>query len=191
MVAGASDDHSAAKVWALIGGIASVLSILGWLGLNNVGELKDLVADSPPSSSSPAPYTSSPSDRIPDDSDTGEGNADEPDPEPSTPTPDPTEEAFEAISAGDCLAVYDTGRGGTTSVEWSVGAPPDPVSCAGEQAQVQVSAINTACPPAMGSRTGATGPPPPATPRSSASPASTTPTTAFSAGSPATRSPSP
>jgi hypothetical protein len=146
MVAGASDDHSAAKVWALIGGIASVLSILGWLGLNNVGELKDLVADSPPSSPSPAPYTSSPTVRIPDDSDTGEGSADEPDPEPSTPAPDPTEEAFEAISAGDCLAVHDTGRGGTTSVEWSVGAPPDPVSCAGEQAQVQVSAINTACP---------------------------------------------
>jgi hypothetical protein len=32
----------------------------------------------------------------------------------------------------------------------SVGAPPDPVSCAGEQAQVQVSAINTACPTGYG-----------------------------------------
>lgn len=190
-MAGATGDHSTAKVWALIGGIASVLSILGWLGLNNVGELKDLLADSLPSSSSPDPYTSSPTDRIPDDSDTGEWSADESGLEPSTPTPDPTEEAFEAISVGDCLAVHDTGRGGTTSVDWSVGAPPAPVSCAGEQAQVQVTAINTACPKAMASRTGATGPPPPATPRSSASPASTTPTTACSAGSPATRSPSP
>ncbi|MEU9568804.1 hypothetical protein AB0D62_02735 [Streptomyces massasporeus] len=134
-----------------------MLSILTWLGVSNAGELKDLVSDSPPSSSSPAPYTPSPTDPIPDDSDTGEGSvdtgeasADEPDPEPSTPAPDPTEEAFEAISVGDCLAVHDTGRGGTTSVDWSVGAPPDPVSCAGEQAQVQVTAINTACPTSYG-----------------------------------------
>ncbi|MFE8990481.1 hypothetical protein ACFYMI_22125 [Streptomyces collinus] len=35
-------------MWALIGGIASVLSILTWLGVSNAGELKDLVADSPP-----------------------------------------------------------------------------------------------------------------------------------------------
>ena len=150
-MAGASNDHSTAKLWTLVGGIASVLSILGWLGLSNAGELKDLLADSPPSSSSSAPYTSSPTDRIPDDSATGAGNADEPEPDPerSTPAPDPTEKRFKAISVGDCLAVYDTGRGGT-SVDWSVGAPPDPVSCAGEQAQVQVTSINTDCPTSYG-----------------------------------------
>jgi hypothetical protein len=135
---------------ALIGGIASVLSILTWLGVSNATELKDLLADSPSSSSSPAPSTSSPTVDIPDDPDISEGDAEEADPEPSTPTPDPTEEAFKAISAGDCLAVYDTGRGGTTSIDWSVDVPPDPVSCAGAQAQVQVTATDTACPTSHG-----------------------------------------
>ncbi|MFJ3207513.1 LppU/SCO3897 family protein [Streptomyces flaveolus] len=73
-----------------------------------------------------------------------------PPPSRPTPTPDPTEEAFKAISAGDCLAVYDTGRGGTTSIDWSVDAPPDPVSCADEQAQVRVTATDTACPTGYG-----------------------------------------
>ncbi|MEW1868021.1 hypothetical protein AB0420_07515 [Streptomyces caelestis] len=150
MVAGASNDHSTAKVLALIGGIASVLSILGWLGLNDAGELRDWLADSPSSGSSPAPHTSSPTDRVPDGSGTGEGSAGESGPEASTPAPDPTGEAFEALSVGDCLAVHDTGRGGTTSIDWSVGAPPDPVSCAGEQAQVQVTAVNTDCPTGYG-----------------------------------------
>jgi hypothetical protein len=147
-VAGASDDHSTAKLWALFGGIASVLSILTWLGVSNAAELKDLLADSPPSSSSPAPYTP-PTGHTRDYRDTSEGSTDS-DPEPSTPTPDPTEEAFKAISAGDCLAVYDTGRGGTTSIDWSVDVPPDPVSCAGEQALVQVTATDTACPTSYG-----------------------------------------
>ncbi|WP_158710963.1 hypothetical protein [Streptomyces albus] len=144
-MAGASSDHSTAKVLALVGGIASVLSILTWLGVSNATELKVLLADSQPSRSSPASYTPSPTVRIPDDPEIGEGNADEPDPEPPAPTPDPTEEAFQAISAGDCLAVYDTGRGGK-SIDWSADVPPDPVSCAGEQAQVQVTATDTACP---------------------------------------------
>ncbi|MFF3733391.1 hypothetical protein ACFYXM_24510 [Streptomyces sp. NPDC002476] len=137
-------------MWALFGGIASVLSILTWLGVSNAAELKDLLADSPPSSSSPAPYTPSSNAHTPDNPGTSEGGTDESDPEPSTPTPDPTEEAFKAISAGDCLAVYDTGRGGTTSIDWSVDVPPDPVSCAGEQAQVQVTATDTACPTSHG-----------------------------------------
>ncbi|MFI1422866.1 hypothetical protein ACH4VX_33845 [Streptomyces sp. NPDC020731] len=149
-MAGTPDDHSAAKWLALIGGIASVLSILAWLGVSNAAELKDLLADSPPSGSSPAPYTSSPAAPIPDDSDTSEWSTDESDPEPSTPTPDATEEAFAAISAGDCLAVHDTGRGGTTSIDWSVDVPPDPVSCAGEQTRVQVTATDTGCPTGYG-----------------------------------------
>jgi hypothetical protein len=146
-VAGASDDHSTAKVLTLIGGIASVLSILAWLGVNNLGELKDLLTDSPASSSSPAPYTPTPTVRIPDN---GERDTGEPKSEPSTPTPDPTGQAFEAISVGDCLPVHDTGRAGTTSVDWSVDVPPDPVSCAGEQALVQVTATDTDCPISYG-----------------------------------------
>lgn len=151
-MAGASDDHSTAKLWTLVGGIASVLSILAWLGVSNAAELKNLLADSPPPSSSPAPYVSSPAVHISDDPETTEESADDPDPdpEPSTPTPDPTEESFEAVSAGDCLAVYDTGRGGTTSIAWSAAVPPDPVSCADEQAQVQVTATDTACPTGRG-----------------------------------------
>lgn len=145
-MAGASDDHSTAKLWALLGGIASVLSILTWLGASNAAELKDLLADSPSSSSSPAPSTSSPTAHTRDDPGTSEGSTDKPSPEPSTPTPDPTEEAFKAISAGDCLTLYDTGRGGTTSINWSVDVPPGPVSCAGEQALVRATATNAACP---------------------------------------------
>ncbi|MFD6338620.1 hypothetical protein [Streptomyces sp. NPDC060131] len=140
-----------------------MLSILTWLGLSNAAELKELLADSSPSSSSPSPYTSSPTIYTPDrpdtddrpdtgdGPDTGEGSTDdEPGPEPSTPTPDPTEDAFKAISAGDCLAVYDTGRGGTTSIDWSVDVPPAPVSCADEQALVRVTATDTACPTSYG-----------------------------------------
>ncbi|MFE9621906.1 hypothetical protein [Streptomyces sp. NPDC006527] len=127
-----------------------MLSILTWLGVSNAGELKDLVADPPPSRSSPAPYTPSPTVRTPDDPNTGEWSAGESGPEPSTPDPEATEEAFQAISAGDCLAVYDTGRGGTAAVDWSVDVPPDPVSCADEQAQVQVTATDTACPTGFG-----------------------------------------
>ncbi|MFC9650229.1 hypothetical protein [Streptomyces sp. NPDC056937] len=147
-----------------------MLSILTWLGVSNATELKDLLADSPSSSSSPAPYRPSPTVYTPDTPDTeeggidtpdtgegstdtpdtGEGSTDESGPEPSRPTPDPTEEAFKAISAGDCLAVYDTGRGGTTSIDWSVDVPPDPVSCAGEQALVRVTATDTTCPTSYG-----------------------------------------
>ncbi|MFE9724147.1 hypothetical protein ACFYQ5_11285 [Streptomyces sp. NPDC005794] len=127
-----------------------MLSILTWLGASNAAELKDLLADSPPSSSSPAPYTPSPTVHTPVSPDTSEGSTDKSVPEPTTPTPDPTEEAFKAISAGDCLAVYDTGRGGTTSIDWSVDVPPGPVSCAGEQALVRVTATDTACPTSYG-----------------------------------------
>ncbi|KAF3468526.1 hypothetical protein [Streptomyces sp. Tu 3180] len=137
-------------MWALIGGIASVLSILAWLGVSNAAELKDLLAGSPPPSSSPTPYTPSPTVRTPDDPGTSKGSTAESATGPSTPSPDPTEEAFEAISAGDCLAVYDTGRGGTAGIDWSVDVPPDPVSCAGEQAQVQVTATDTDCPTGYG-----------------------------------------
>ncbi|MDT0545847.1 MULTISPECIES: hypothetical protein [Streptomyces] len=39
-----------------------------------------------------------------------------------TPAPDPTAEAFRAVSPGDCLAVYDTGRGDyNTGIPYRVG----------------------------------------------------------------------
>ncbi|MFB7374194.1 hypothetical protein ACFC0D_30600 [Streptomyces sp. NPDC056222] len=132
-----------------------MLSILAWLGVSNAAELKDLLAGSPSSSSSPAPHSPPPTVHPPDihgtsggstGEDTGGGSSGESAPAASTPAPDPTEEAFKAISAGDCLAVYDTGRGGTTSIDWSTDVPPDPVSCASEQALVKVTATDTACP---------------------------------------------
>ncbi|MEV7868505.1 hypothetical protein AB0P17_20950 [Streptomyces sp. NPDC088124] len=141
-----------------------MLSILAWLGVSDASELKDLLSDTPPSSSSPASDTPRPAGHAPDPPDPGEGSTDEPDPddpdtgagstdepapEPSTPTPDPTEQAFKAISAGDCLAVYDTGRGGTR-IDWSVDVPPSPVSCADDQALVRVSATDTVCPTSYG-----------------------------------------
>lgn len=154
IVADASDDHSTAKMWTLIGGIASVLSILAWLGVSNAAELKDLLVSSSPSSSSPAPYTPPSAPDTPDidhEPDVEEGNTDdESGPESPTVSPDPTEEAFKAISVSDCLAVYDTGRGGTTRIDWSADVPPDPVPCAGTRALVKVTATDTACPSGYG-----------------------------------------
>ncbi|MFJ2959387.1 serine/threonine-protein kinase [Streptomyces sp. NPDC087270] len=54
-----------------------------------------------------------------------------PAPTTTTPPPDPTEEAFKAVPVGDCLPVYDTGRGGST-IAWSASVPPSPVSCSGQ-----------------------------------------------------------
>ncbi|MFH8368390.1 protein kinase [Streptomyces sp. NPDC018031] len=67
--------------------------------------------------------------------DDASGGYDEPEPETSSPEPerDPTEEAFQAVSVGDCLPVFDTGRGGG-SIDWSAAVPPKPVSCGGEWA---------------------------------------------------------
>ncbi len=149
-MAGASDEHSTARLLALLGGITSVLSILAWLGVSNAAELKDLLADAPPSSASasasPTPNAPPSTVHAPGGSATGGDSTHTSDAEPSTPAPDPTEKAFKAISAGDCLAVYDTGHGGSANIDWSVDAPPDPVSCAAEQAQVKVTATDTACP---------------------------------------------
>lgn len=147
-MAGASDEHSTAKLLALLGGIASVLSILAWLGVSNAAELKDLLTDAPPASASASPTPNAPPSTVhaPGGSGTGGGSTHTSGAEPSTPAPGPTEKTFKAISAGDCLAVYDTGHGGSANIDWSVDAPPDPVSCAAEQAQVKVTATDTACP---------------------------------------------
>ncbi|MBU6529533.1 hypothetical protein ACFUIW_26140 [Streptomyces sp. NPDC057245] len=147
----ASGDHSTAKWLAVLGGLASVVSILAWLGLSDAAELKDLLTSSSPSSSSTTPYTPPSTADTTDDPGMKERNTDdESGPESPTPTPDPTEEAFKAVSVSDCLAVHDTGRGGATSIDWSSDAPPDPVPCADVRAQVQVTATDTDCPTGYG-----------------------------------------
>ncbi|WKX73163.1 serine/threonine-protein kinase [Streptomyces sp. XD-27] len=71
---------------------------------------------------------------------------------PTTPpAPDPTEEAFEAVSTGDCLPVHDTGFGGERTVKWSAELPPDPVSCGSGRALVRVTGTTGAqCPSGVG-----------------------------------------
>lgn len=63
----------------------------------------------------------------------------------SSPTaaPDPTASAFDEVSSGDCLSVYDTGDGGETTVDWSSDMPSAPVSCDSSDASVRVSQVGT------------------------------------------------
>ncbi|MDI3409069.1 hypothetical protein [Streptomyces cavernicola] len=63
----------------------------------------------------------------------------------TTAAPDPTESAFKDVTSGDCLPVWDTGHGGTSTVEWSSEQPPDPVSCKSEDALVQVTGTTGGC----------------------------------------------
>jgi hypothetical protein len=60
-----------------------------------------------------------------------------------TATPDPTASAFDDVSSGDCLSVYDTGKGGETTVDWSSEMPSAPVSCGSSDATVRVSQAGT------------------------------------------------
>lgn len=52
----------------------------------------------------------------------GDSDDYEPEPEPE-PEPDPTEDAFKAVSVGDCLDVFDTGYGGEEKYDWSEEEP--------------------------------------------------------------------
>ncbi|MGW0731231.1 hypothetical protein [Streptomyces sp. NPDC002851] len=89
--------------------------------------------------------------------DSGSGTDDEPGVggvEP-TETPDPTASAFNDLSSGDCLPVWDTGHGGTTP-KWSHETPPDTVSCNSKDALLQVTAVQTdggSCPRDTGQAT--------------------------------------
>ncbi|MPY53675.1 hypothetical protein [Streptomyces acidicola] len=163
-MAGASEDDSTSRLWAWLGGIASVVAILGWFGVSNAQEMKELLAESSPPSSSSAPHESSGTTYTPDDPEASDadssgpdsdddfgGSSDEPDSETSSPIPDPTEDSFKAVSVGDCLAVYDTGLQGT-SIDWSADVPPDPVSCDSKGAGlVQVtSTADSTCPSGAG-----------------------------------------
>ncbi|MFB7274564.1 hypothetical protein [Streptomyces sp. NPDC056244] len=169
-MAGSSDGDSTAKLWALLGGIASLVAIVSWLGVSNAQELKAVLNESSPTSSSSAPSFSSPPDEpsetvhIPDSpeptdtdsddpgwGDDSSGGSDDPESETPSPTPDPAEEAFKAVSVGDCLEVFDTGRGGD-SIDWSADIPPAPVPCNIQAAGlVQVtSTTDTTCPSGAG-----------------------------------------
>ncbi|MCF3102175.1 serine/threonine protein kinase [Streptomyces roseoverticillatus] len=65
--------------------------------------------------------------------------------------PDRKEEAFKAVSAGDCLPVYDTGRGGD-AIAWSAEVPPKPVSCSSQWAGLMrvTSTAGSVCPSGVG-----------------------------------------
>ncbi|KAK1185787.1 protein kinase [Streptomyces sp. NBS 14/10] len=79
----------------------------------------------------------------------------ETEPEPETtspePEPDPTEEAFKAVSYGDCLDVVDTGYGGTTKYDWSE-EEPNTTSC-GYGTRVKVTGTTGDCPTGVGKAT--------------------------------------
>ncbi|MBL1098508.1 protein kinase domain-containing protein [Streptomyces coffeae] len=82
------------------------------------------------------------------DSDTSSGSSSssgggsEPDPETSSPEPDPTEEAFKAVSHGECLDVVDTGYGGQSTYDWSE-EEPNTTSCS--IARVRVTSTTGDC----------------------------------------------
>ncbi|WP_424887258.1 serine/threonine-protein kinase [Streptomyces sp. XH2] len=87
----------------------------------------------------------------------GSGSKERDDPEPGTSdrprdtAPDRKEEAFKAVSAGDCLPVYDTGRGGG-AIAWSADVPPKPVSCSSQWAGLVrvTSTAGSVCPSGVG-----------------------------------------
>lgn len=141
-----------------------MVAILGWFGVSNAQELKEVLAESSPPSSSSTPHEPSETVHTPDDPETSDadtgyphsdddssGVSDEPDSETSSPTPDPTEESFNAVSVGDCLKVHDTGRR-ADSIDWSADVPPAPVPCNSQGAGlVQVtSTTDTTCPSGAG-----------------------------------------
>ncbi|WP_180930288.1 serine/threonine-protein kinase [Streptomyces sp. AJS327] len=69
---------------------------------------------------------------------------------PEPPRPDATTRAFQRVSVGDCLPVYDTGRGGN-SFDWSASRPPPSVPCSSGRAIVRVSGTgSSSCPSGTG-----------------------------------------
>ncbi|WP_158676904.1 ICP22 family protein [Wenjunlia vitaminophila] len=168
-MAGASGGDSHGKLWIWLGGIASVIAILGWFGVSNPQELEALLDDSSPSVSAPAPHESYEAPHGSDEPETeeadtggpgsgvdrGDRREESPDSGPS-PTPedpaeeDPAEVAFKAVSVGDCLGVYDTGSGGTR-IEWSADVPPSPVPCDSGEGLLRVtSTADDTCPSGPG-----------------------------------------
>lgn len=75
----------------------------------------------------------------------------EPEPETSSPEPDPTEDAFKAVSYGDCLDVVDTGYGGLSRYDWSE-EEPNTTSC-GYGTRVQVTGTTGDCESGVGKAT--------------------------------------
>ncbi|UGY92456.1 LppU/SCO3897 family protein [Streptomyces gobiensis] len=112
----------------LIAGLALAFG-LGWFDSTSGNRAKGPSISGAPTYDSDSGYSSG-------------GSYDTPTPEPTTATPDPTATAFKAVSAGDCLTVYDTGYGGSTA-QWSTDVPPAPISCRSEKALVQVTKVTT------------------------------------------------
>ncbi|MFJ9821541.1 hypothetical protein ACIRU3_41115 [Streptomyces sp. NPDC101151] len=75
----------------------------------------------------------------------------EPEPETSSPEPDPTEDAFKAVSYGDCLDVVDTGYGGRTRYDWSE-EEPNTAFC-GYGTRVKVTGTTGDCASGVGKAT--------------------------------------
>ncbi|MHA5051874.1 protein kinase domain-containing protein [Streptomyces sp. SD15] len=75
----------------------------------------------------------------------------EPEPEPSSLEPDPTEDAFKAVSYGDCLDVVDTGYGGLSKFDWSE-EEPNTTSC-GYGTRVKVTGTTDDCTSGVGKAT--------------------------------------
>ncbi|MGW1373102.1 serine/threonine-protein kinase [Streptomyces sp. NPDC002446] len=75
----------------------------------------------------------------------------EPEPETSSPEPDPTEDAFKAVSGGDCLDVVDTGYGGHSRYDWSE-EEPNTTSC-GYGTRVKVTGTSGGCASGVGKAT--------------------------------------
>ncbi|MGW1025474.1 serine/threonine-protein kinase [Streptomyces sp. NPDC002577] len=76
----------------------------------------------------------------------------EPSPETSSPEPDPTEDAFKAVSYGDCLDVVDTGYGGLTKYDWSE-EEPNTTPCGYDGTRVKVTGTTGDCASGVGKAT--------------------------------------
>ncbi|MEU9283826.1 serine/threonine-protein kinase [Streptomyces sp. NPDC048275] len=121
----------------------TVSSSGGTSGLGTGGSLGDIDTDTDSSSSS--------------SSGGFDDTEPEPEPEPETsspepePEPDPTEDAFKAVSYGDCLDVVDTGYGGLSKFDWSE-EEPNTTSC-GYGTRVKVTGTTDDCASGVGKAT--------------------------------------
>ncbi|GAA1282340.1 hypothetical protein GCM10009609_53660 [Pseudonocardia aurantiaca] len=126
--------------------VAAIIGVLIW---QPWGQPDD---DTPTSGPSTPPFVSSSDslDHIDSGTDTSSSSSsggpdytEPPESVTSTPEPDPTEDAFKAVSYGDCLDVVDTGYGGHSEYDWSE-EEPNTTSC-GYGARVRVTGTTGDC----------------------------------------------
>ncbi|MFD9871697.1 serine/threonine protein kinase [Streptomyces niveus] len=125
--AGASKPSSTSDGWGglLVGAV--IIGLLIWQPWNQKDDDDSPVSNPRPTYSSGLTSTggggsSSSSGDTSSGSDSSDDYESEPEPEPE-PEPDPTEDAFKAVSVGDCLDVFDTGYGGAKKYDWSEEEP--------------------------------------------------------------------